>query len=127
MRPDRKELLDDLDFVWISDELESQWNKQYEKLVEFKQKNCHSSVPRSYKQDKSLWQWVTRQRQCHVKNKMLPHRKELLDEIGFAWKKAVAVAARSSTTNVRGIVILDHSTLCTGHVSNSPSFSSLLV
>jgi hypothetical protein len=59
-------------------------------------------VPKGYEQDKSLGRWVVTQRIYY--NKMLPDRKELLDEMGFVWK-AVALAARSSTTNVRILVI----------------------
>jgi hypothetical protein len=35
---------------------------------------------------------------------MRPHRKRILDEIGFAWK-AHTLAAPSSAMNVRGLVI----------------------
>jgi hypothetical protein len=45
------------------------------------------------------------QRIHHAKNMMRRDRKEFLDEIGFAWKKALTLAARSSTTNARGLVI----------------------
>jgi hypothetical protein len=55
-------------------------------------------VSREYGQDKSLGLWVMHQRTNHAKNKMRPDRKELLDQIGFAWKKAATLAARSSTT-----------------------------
>jgi hypothetical protein len=83
MRPDRKELLDDLDFIWISDNLESEWNEQHEKLVEFKQKKGHCFVPRS---DKSLGLWVMSQRARHASFKMPPDRKEFLDQLGFGWR-----------------------------------------
>jgi hypothetical protein len=49
-------------------------------------------VPHKYEQDKSLGQWVDKQRRNHVKNKMRLDRKSLLDKIGFVWK----VANRSS-------------------------------
>jgi hypothetical protein len=99
LRLDRKGLLDELGFVWRVD-YSAQWNKQYEKLVEFKQKNGHCLVPNKYKEDGlSLGAWVSKQRQLHIKNKIRPDRKGLLEELGFAWK-ADKVAARSSTTDV---------------------------
>jgi hypothetical protein len=65
-------------------------------LVEFKRKNGHCTVPKRYKQDKSLGMWISTQRSNHVNNKLRPYRKELLDEINFVWKD-VTLAARSST------------------------------
>jgi hypothetical protein len=95
---DRKGLLDEIGFVWRVDN-DAPWNKQYGKLVEFKQKNGHCLVPNKYKEDKSLGIWVCKQRQLHIKNKIRSDRKGLLEELGFAWK-ADKVAARSSTTHV---------------------------
>jgi hypothetical protein len=63
-----------------------QWNMQYENLVEFKRSKGHCMVQQSYEQDKSLGEWVHRQRRYHNDNKLLPDRKRILDEIGFAWK-----------------------------------------
>jgi hypothetical protein len=92
---DRKELLNELGFVWrVHTSAPSSWNQQYEKLVAFKRKNSHCIVPRSYQEDVSLGMWVSNQRHFHVKNKLRLHRKKLLDEIGFAWK-AYTLAARS--------------------------------
>jgi hypothetical protein len=55
---------------------ERPWNKKFEKLVEFKQKKGNCFAPRSHKQDKSLGQWVGRQRVRHANVKMRPDRKE---------------------------------------------------
>jgi hypothetical protein len=105
IRQDQKELLDEIGLVWTSVVNCSQkWNKQYEKLVEFKQKNGHCLVPYKYQEDASFGNWVWWQRGRHANNKILPYRKKLLDEIGFVWK-AGTVVARSSTTNVRGLII----------------------
>jgi hypothetical protein len=67
-----------------------QWNMQYEQLVEFKRKNGHCMVPKSYEQDKSLGNWVDRQRSIHKSNKIQLDRKRILDQIGFAWKADAA-------------------------------------
>jgi uncharacterized protein YbgA (DUF1722 family) len=89
---DRKRLLDEIGFVWKpgNDHLfkpdDKLWHEQYQKLVEFKRKTGHCIVPSKYEQDKSLGKWVGNQQQRHAKNKMRPHRSELLDRIGFAWK-----------------------------------------
>jgi uncharacterized protein YbgA (DUF1722 family) len=128
LRLDRKELLDEIGFVWKNEELESQWNQQHEKLVEFKRKNGHCMVPQSYEQDKSLGEWVSKQRKVHNKNKMRPDRKERLDQIGFAWNaRARVVRSPTSTNDVRVLhSSLDHFTFWKGHVAHSPSFSSIL-
>jgi hypothetical protein len=87
---DRKERLDEIGFFWKDDGGHNYeiWHKQYEKLIEFKRKNGHCMVPTCYKQDKSLWNWISDQRTRHIKNKMPPDRKELLDELEFEWGKA---------------------------------------
>jgi hemerythrin superfamily protein len=82
LRLDRKELLDELGFVWKVDG----WHQQHEKLLEFKRKNGHCRVPLRNKDDKSLGHWVDTQRVYHKKNKLRPDRKRILDEIGFVWK-----------------------------------------
>jgi hypothetical protein len=104
IRPERKELLDAIGFVWRVPNSAS-WHQQYEKLVEFKRKNGHCLVPTRYQKDMALGAWVGRQRQFRVNSKLRQDQKGLLDEIGFV-RKAGTVAARSSTTtNVRGLII----------------------
>jgi hypothetical protein len=97
LRFDRKKLLDDLGFVWkakgprnfndkIINDKEQVWHQQHEKLVEFKRKSGHCRVPTRYEQDKSLGDWVSKQRRNHFNNTMRLDRKRLLDEVGFVWK-----------------------------------------
>jgi hypothetical protein len=69
----------------MRDVIEQKWNMQYEQLVEFKRKNDHCMVPRGYEHDKSLGDWVSKQRTFHQNNKLRLDRKKLLDEIGFVW------------------------------------------
>jgi hypothetical protein len=69
--------------------VDKKWNKQYEKLVEFKRKHGNCLVPRIYQEDMSLGMWVHKQRHFHNKNTIQLDRKGLLDEIGFAWKVKV--------------------------------------
>jgi hypothetical protein len=94
IRQDRKELLDEIEFVWkvhidvrqgvhhYSRVYDKRWHHQYEKLVEFKRKHGNCLVPQGYKQDKSLAIWVNTQR-C---KKIRQDRKGLLDDIEFVWK-----------------------------------------
>ncbi len=113
MRQDRKRLLDEIGFVWKVEAPHSTndkvWHQQYEKLVEFERKSGHCRVPYEHEQDKSLGTWVSKQWTFHKKNKMRPDRKDLLDKIGFAWKY-ITLAARASTTDVRGLVIVSFHT-----------------
>jgi hypothetical protein len=83
---DRRELLDELGFVWKGEGLDTHWKQQYAKLVDFKRKNGHCIVPRRrYEQDKSLGLWVSQQRHFGKKNKLLRDRKHLLDKLEFVW------------------------------------------
>jgi hypothetical protein len=94
MRQDRKELLDDIGFVWKADGIatthvsgdDKKWRNQYEKLVEFKHKNGHCLLPQKYKEDMSLGMWVNNQRGRPANNKLQIDRKKLLDEIDFVWR-----------------------------------------
>jgi uncharacterized protein YbgA (DUF1722 family) len=65
---------------------DKKWNVKYEQLVEFNRTNGHCLVPHKYEQDKSLGEWVRKQRNIHNNNKMRLDRKIILDEIGFTWK-----------------------------------------
>jgi hypothetical protein len=95
-------MLDEIGFVWKADG-DQLWHQQYEKLLEYKQKNGNCKVTQTKnKVDTSLGIWVSHQRQRHANNKMLLDRKELLDALDFVWK-VHSLATRSSTTDVRGL------------------------
>ena len=83
----------------MTGELDKMWHLQYEKLVEFKQKNGHFLVPFRYEQDRPLGKWVIRQRIIHTKKKMRQDRKELLDKIEFVWKVDVVVKQARRTAD----------------------------
>jgi ATP-dependent helicase/DNAse subunit B len=72
--------------VGSHDKRDTQWNMQYEKLVEYKRKKGNCLVPRSYEQDKTLGVWVSVQRTFQKSNRIRQDRKIILDEIGFVWK-----------------------------------------
>jgi hypothetical protein len=92
LRLDRKRLLDDIGFAWKADSDttfkpdDKLWHQQFETLVEFQRQNGHCVVPFNYQQDKSLGQWVSRQRTYHANHKIRLDRKGRLDDIGFTWK-----------------------------------------
>jgi hypothetical protein len=91
LRQDRKDLLDKLGFIWEartwnddSISWDQKWNQQYRKLTDFHRKHGHSVVPCSYKEDKSLGRWVSKQR-CGL---IRPDRKVLLDKLGFVFSSS---------------------------------------
>jgi hypothetical protein len=92
LRPDRKELLDEIGFVWIivaNTELlaaakdSKYWLEQYERLKAFRNENGHCNVPSL--SEGSLGLWVITQRHTYKKGSMRQERKELLEKIGFAF------------------------------------------
>jgi hypothetical protein len=93
IRQDRKELLDEIGFVWIivaNTELlgaakdSKYWMEQYERLKAFRNENGHCCVP--YASEGSLGRWAVTQRQTFRTSQMRQDRKDLLNEIGFVWK-----------------------------------------
>jgi uncharacterized protein YbgA (DUF1722 family) len=110
IRQDRKDLLDEIGFAWKAESARytnhgyKLWHQQYKKLVEFERKHGHCAVPYRYEQDKSIGKWVSHQRARHARKTMRSATMKLLDEIGFAWKPDT-LPARSSTTDVRSLVI----------------------
>jgi hypothetical protein len=65
-------------------DIEAIWNTQYLSLLEYKSKNGDCNVPRDYV-DKTLGNWVSRQRQLNRQNKLAKDKIEKLESIGFQW------------------------------------------
>jgi hypothetical protein len=111
IRQDRKDLLDEIDFVWrvdIADISEKNWYQTYKKLVEFKRKNGHCIVPQDNekKDNKALAIWISKQRRYHNNNSMRQNRKELLVALDFVWEADTLAARHSSTADdVSGLTI----------------------
>ena len=79
---DRKGRLNALGFVW--DVLTHQWEAGFAALKAFHRDNGHCLVPKNLEDDGiNLGNWVTIQRTNA--NKMLPDRKNRLNELGFVW------------------------------------------
>jgi hypothetical protein len=63
----------------------TEWFETFQSL-KFKQKNVDCIVPPGYERDKSLGNWVHRQRTFHTQNKIRQDRKDLLNELEFVWR-----------------------------------------
>jgi hypothetical protein len=72
----RKDLLDELHFLWVADN----WDAMYEQLVKFKQEHGHTDVPGN---KTSLDSWCCKQRAKMRQNKLPPERRGRMEEIGF--------------------------------------------
>mmetsp|Transcript_4720 Transcript_4720/g.6970 ORF Transcript_4720/g.6970 Transcript_4720/m.6970 type:complete len:479 (+) Transcript_4720:24-1460(+) len=88
---DRIAVLDTIQFQW-NIRGDGFWNKNYEAIVEYKKEHGHTMVPRLWKLNPKLGEWVTDQRRQY-KAKMegkpsllTPYRKSKLDAIDFVWR-----------------------------------------
>ena len=59
------------------------WLKRFEQLTEYKAIHDHCNVPRKYKEDQSLAEWVSGQRKHWKKGTLDPEREEMLTGLGF--------------------------------------------
>lgn len=78
---DQIEALDSINFVW--NPRESSWDKNFNKLKEFKNNHGHTNVPVNYEEDLIFGRWVQKQRR--IKNSLSEHKLELLNSLGFIW------------------------------------------
>ena len=58
------------------------WMRHYQKLVDYRKVNGHSSPPKSYS-DQKLVNWIAKQRK--LINQLSEEKRELLEKIGFVW------------------------------------------
>jgi len=83
----RKELLDDIGFVWqIRPPLKTPiktWEEHYEALTAFYQNHQHCRVPRNWKEDPRLGEWAAAQRCFYKKNQLNETKKAQLDLLDF--------------------------------------------
>lgn len=78
---DRMELLNEIGFEWRLSKRIS-WAEMYQRLLAFKMKYGTTSVPRKFKPDLQLGNWVvTQRRTCKEKDRI-----DLLNKIDFVWK-----------------------------------------
>jgi len=76
----RQVRLDAIGFVWNTNE--DAWDMRYEKLKEYVRQHGNTRVPTA---EHDLGVWVAKQRQLQRQEKLLRHRKERLDTLGFVW------------------------------------------
>ena len=71
------------------------WGERFQNLLEFRQEYGHCRVPKRYDANKSLANWVSKQRQEHrkfikgEKASITADRIEALEEIGFCWNAQI--------------------------------------
>lgn len=81
----RKKMLDELDFVWNTNE--AAWETRYAQLREYATVNGHCCVPIS---DPVLGMWVAKMRANRRRGKLPEHRIHKLDQLAFVWNTAEA-------------------------------------
>jgi len=93
---ERIELLESIDFEWVSQNKvgqtnESAWNKRFNELKAYKEKYGRTNVPNKYEENKELGRWVSNQRteykkfKKNGKAKITKERIEMLNSIDFEW------------------------------------------
>ena len=84
---DRKAKLDSIGFVWVAGHTSKglPWDEMFEKLKEYKRQHGNCLVPKRYKIDPALGNWVNYQRNANKMNKISDERKAKLDSVGFSW------------------------------------------
>lgn len=80
---ERIQKLDKIGYAW--DPFTRNWDKNFEKLCEYKKINGNCVVPKSYSTDQSLVIWVGEQRKAYKKGLLSQERHKRLEEIGFDW------------------------------------------
>ena len=116
LRKDRVQLLNDLGFIWRQETTATPslpWIDRYNKLVEFKQKHGHFSIPLA--EDSTMNHWVNQQRAQFRLGKLRKDRVELLDKIGFAWMVLAKQNNGAPPAGSSGSVSSKKSTASTDH------------
>ena len=81
--PERIQRLEALGFDW--DPLTARWEEIYARLVAYKAQHGDCKVPREWKQDQPLVNWVATQRTLKVKGRLYSARIQRLNTLGFDW------------------------------------------
>jgi hypothetical protein len=86
LEPERKQRLDDIDFVWSPQD--AKWERGFRSLSSFRDREGHCLVKAKYVDDDGfrLGQWVTVQRTDYRRGKLSDLKKRRLEERGFAWQ-----------------------------------------
>jgi len=79
---ERINLLNGIGFEW---ERRVGWDKRFEQLKRYKKDHGDCNVPRKYKANPQLGEWVHEQRKLYKNGKLSKERINLLKGIGFKW------------------------------------------
>ncbi len=90
LSPERVAKLGDINFDWVPardmDEIERRtWAEMFARLELYREKYGDTLVPQSWKTDRSLAGWVSKQRTNFSRGLILPERIQRLQQIGFEW------------------------------------------
>lgn len=83
--------LDAVGFEWAPGATLVDWDVRYQQLVDYRDENGHTNVPKSYGPNPSLGQWVQTQRVYYKKLKqgkkshLTEERRLKLEQVGFQW------------------------------------------
>lgn len=88
----RRELLDGLGFIWQvnkSPRLLLTWEENLESLQGFYEKEGHFDVPKDWKGNPILWEWVRRQKYLYHENKLSKNRRQKLLALGLPMENKI--------------------------------------
>ena len=77
------ELLEYIGFMWNPHE--ANWEEMFDALIEYKKDHGDCNVPSTWKENKQLARWTTKQRQKYRDGKLSDDRIKRLEDIGFEW------------------------------------------
>jgi len=80
-------LLDEIGFNWRADHDRQSWEVRYAELLTFKEEHGHCDVSVRNPDNPSLGLWVANQRSNKKRGKLTLEQVQLLDEVGFSWKR----------------------------------------
>ncbi|HEV7406603.1 MAG TPA: helicase associated domain-containing protein [Chthoniobacteraceae bacterium] len=98
LKPERIARLDAIGFEWEEpdrfgtsqlERWDNQWERQFQKLVEFKARHGHCRVSSGRNGDFMLAHWVTNQRSFHRHGDLRPDRAARLTALGFEWQRGL--------------------------------------
>ena len=81
---ERASKLDSIGFIWGS-KLDARWEIMFDELKDFKAREGHCNVPRSYPENPKLGKWVRSQREKKITMKLSRELQSKFDSIGFIW------------------------------------------
>ena len=83
LAPERERRLERLGFVWRKSRNE-RWEEMLWQLEDFQMEHGHCNVPKHYKKNPKLGNWVRHQREAKFKGKLPPKRERRLKKLGFS-------------------------------------------